>query len=101
MQGLARSGGTANMMRNAAAAAACEAVAVTASESVEYTVPLGQATTAKAAEPAAEAGEAAAKSSASVGAAEEIVASAAGAEAVQEAVDSPAAPAHAANGAEP
>ncbi len=89
------------MMGDAAAAAACEAVAVTASGSVEYTMPLGQAANEKADEPAAEAGEEAAKLSASVGAAQETVASAAGAKAVQEAVESPAGSAHAASGAGP
>ena len=101
MQGLAASGGTASVLRNATAAAACGAVALTASGSVENTVPLGQAATAKAAEPAAEAAEEADKSSASVGAAQDSVASAAGAEAVQEAVESPAGSARAASGAGP
>lgn len=101
MQGLAASGGTASVLRNATAAAACGAVALTASGSVENTMPLGQAATAKAAEPAAEAAEEADKSSASVGAAQDSVASAAGAEAVQEAVESPAGSARAASGAGP
>ena len=101
MQGLAASGGTASVLRNATAAAACGAMALTASGSVENTMPLGQAATAKAAEPAAEAAEEADKSSASVGAAQDSVASAAGAEAVQEAVESPAGSARAASGAGP
>ena len=98
MQGLAASGGRASVLRNAAAAAACGAVAVIAFGSMEYTMPSGQASTAKAAEPAAEAVEEAAKLSASVDAAQETVASAAGAKAVQDAVESPAGSAHAANG---
>ena len=98
MQGLAASGGRASVLGNAAAAAACEAVAVVASGSVEFTMPRGQAATAKTAEPAAEAVEEAAKSSASVDATQETVASAAGAKAVQEALESPAGSAHAANG---
>jgi len=101
MQGLAASGGRASVLKNAAATAACGALAVTASESVHFTVPLGQAATARATEPAAEAGEGATKSSASVGAAQQSVASAAGAAAVQEAVGSPAGWAHAASGAGP
>ena len=101
LQGLAASGGKASVLRNAAASAACGAVAVTASESVEFTVPVGQAATARAVEPAAEAVEEAVKSSASVGAAQEAVPSAAGAEAGQEAVESPAGLAHAASGTGP
>ncbi|KAL0039067.1 hypothetical protein WJX77_006954 [Trebouxia sp. C0004] len=99
LRGLAASSGTASVMRNAAAAAAFEEVAVIALESVAYTMPHGQAAIAQAAEPAAEAVEEAATSPASVGPAQEAVTSAAGAEAVQEAVESHAGPAHA-SGAE-
>ncbi|KAA6422540.1 MAG: hypothetical protein FRX49_07401 [Trebouxia sp. A1-2] len=95
LKGLAASGGRASVLNNATAAAACGAVAVTASESMEFTVPLGQAATAKAAKPATEAGQGATMSSASVGDAQE------SAKAVQEAVESPAGSAHAASGAAP